>query len=71
LVRKLVGAFLLLASVMLLGWGVETQDSLGSKMWMFFSNAPTNRTIWHVLAGAACLSVGLGLLALPRTTPEE
>ncbi len=69
--RKSAGAILLLASVILLGWGVDARDSLGSGRSTFPGSAPTNRTIWQVLAGAVCLSVGLGLLALPGTKPEE
>jgi len=70
-VRKWVGAFLIIASIVLLGWGVEAPDSLGSRMSAFLSSAPTSRTIWHVLSGAACLSVGLGLLALPTPRAEN
>jgi Protein of unknown function (DUF3185) len=71
LVRKLVGAILLVASVILLGWGEDAGGSLGSRVSLFLSSAPTHRTIWHVLLGAACLSVGLGLLALPSPRSEE
>ena len=70
-VRQIVGVLLLLASVILLGWGVEAQDSLGSRISVFLSTAPTNRTIWHVLTGAGCLSVGLGLLTLPKLRAEK
>jgi hypothetical protein len=71
-VRRVIGALVLLVvSIILLGWGVETRDTLGSRMSMVLSTAPADRTIWHVLAGAGCLSIGLGLLAFPRPRPES
>ena len=61
--NKPVAAALLVAGLLLLAFGMNASDSLGSTFTRFFTGAPTDRTIWFLLAGAVASVAGLaGLL---------
>ena len=59
---KAIGAALIVVGILLLVWGVNASDSLGSGISRIFRNTPTDRTIWLLVGGAAAGAAGLYLM---------
>ena len=59
---KAIGAALIVVGILLLVWGVNASDSLGSGISRIFRNTPTDRTIWLLGGGAAAGAAGLYLM---------
>ncbi|MBI5422575.1 MAG: DUF3185 family protein [Opitutae bacterium] len=57
--NKPFSAALLVIGCILLIYGLSSADSLGSQFSRFFTGAPTDKTIWLLIAGAAAAVVGL------------
>lgn len=64
--HRLFGLILLVLGTVLLVWGLDASHSVGSQISKVFSGAPTEKSIWLVIGGAAAGLVGLGLLVIPR-----
>ncbi len=62
--NKLISAALLAAGVVLLIFGFNASNSLGSDISRVFTGSPTDRAVW-MLVGGAVLSVA-GLVGLLR-----
>ena len=52
--------------VVLIVFGMNASASLGSRLSELFTGAPSDRTIWLLLAGVAAAIIGLGLLLAGR-----
>lgn len=61
---KMISVGLLAAGIVLLIFGMNASNSLGSDISRFFTGAPTDKTVW-MLAGGALLSV-IGAIGLLR-----
>ena len=67
---KVLFLVLIVVGVMLLIYGIRASDSLGSDISRFFTNSPTDKAIWMLIAGVALGLIGLmGLLRGSRATP--
>jgi len=51
---------LLVAGIVLIGYGITASDSLGSDFSRFFTGSPTDKTIWLLLAGIVATVIGAG-----------
>ncbi len=58
--NKIVSLALLIAGIILIGYGFSASDSIGSSFSRFFTGSPTDRTIWFLLGGIAAAAVGAG-----------
>lgn len=57
--RSLLSVLLLIAGGVLLYFGVQASNSLGSEIKEFFTNSPSNRAIWFLLTGTILAIAGL------------
>lgn len=58
--NKLVSLVLLAVGVMLIIYGVNASESIGSGFSRLFTGAPTDKTIWLLLGGVVLAAIGLG-----------
>ena len=63
--NRALGVGLLVVGIILLVFGFQANDSIGSSFSKFFSGNPTDKTIWFLVGGAAAAVVGLIMAALP------
>jgi hypothetical protein len=61
-----IGIALLVVGVVLIIFGMNASASLGSRLSELFTGAPSDRTIWLLLAGVAAAIVGLGMILAGR-----
>jgi hypothetical protein len=64
--NKLVSLALLIGGIVLIIYGLNASDSLGSSLSRFFTGNPTDRTIWLLLGGI--VATGVGATGLMRGT---
>ena len=64
--QRIVGIALLVVGVGLIIFGMQASASLGSRLSELFTGAPSDRTIWLLLAGVAAALLGIGLLLAGR-----
>jgi LPXTG-motif cell wall-anchored protein len=64
--QSIVGIALLVVGVVLIVFGMQASASLGSRLSELFTGAPSDRTIWLLLAGVAAALLGIGLLLTGR-----
>ena len=60
--NKALGIALLIVGVILLVWGVNASESVGSEISKTFTGSPTDKSIWLVIGGVVSGITGLGLL---------
>lgn len=60
--NKAIGIALLVVGVILLIWGINASDSIGSQISETFTGKPTDKSIWMIIGGVASGITGLGLL---------
>lgn len=56
---KLIGLLLVVVGAVLLYWGYETQESVGSQVTELVTGTPSDKAMWLLLGGAGCIVVGL------------
>ena len=61
-----IGIALLVVGVVLIIFGMQASASVGSRLSELFTGAPSDRTIWLLVAGVAAAIVGVGLLLAGR-----
>jgi hypothetical protein len=67
--NKLISLTLLAGGVVLIIYGVNASDSIGSGFSRFFTGSPTDKTIWLLIGGIAASVVGAaGLLRGAKNT---
>ena len=64
--HSVIGIALLVVGVVLIIFGMNASASLGSRLSELFTGAPSDRTIWLLLAGVAAAIVGLGIILAGR-----
>jgi len=64
--QSVVGIAFLVIGVVLIIFGMQASASLGSRLSELFTGAPSDRTIWLLVAGVAAAILGLGLLLVGR-----
>jgi LPXTG-motif cell wall-anchored protein len=64
--QSVVGIVLLVVGVVLMIFGMQASASVGSRLSELFTGAPSDRTIWLLVAGGAAAILGLGLLLVGR-----
>lgn len=57
--NKMVSLVLIVVGVVLIVLAVIAMDSFGSDVSRFFSGAPTDKSIWMLIAGVLATTVGL------------
>ena len=60
------GIALLVVGVVCIVFGMQASASLGSRVSELFTGAPSDRTIWLLVAGVAATIIGLGMLLAGR-----
>ncbi len=61
--RKMISSALLVVGILLLYFGYQEYQSLGSEVEEFVTGSPSNNAIWFLVGGAAAAIAGLvGLL---------
>lgn len=63
--NRFVPLFLLIAGAMLLAFGISAAESMGSEISEIINGAPTDKSIWLILAGIAGILLG-GIALLRR-----
>ena len=63
---SVVGIALLVVGIVLIVFGMNASASLGSRVSELFTGAPSDRTIWLLVAGVAAAIIGLGMLLAGR-----
>jgi hypothetical protein len=58
--NKLISLALLAGGITLIVYGVNASNSLSSDLSRFFTDSPTNKTIWLLIGGIVATSLGLG-----------
>jgi LPXTG-motif cell wall-anchored protein len=64
--QSVVGIALLVVGVVLMIFGMQASASVGSRLSELFTGAPSDRTIWLLIAGVAAAILGLGMLLVGR-----
>jgi hypothetical protein len=57
--NKMISLVLIVIGAMLIVWGVAAMDSFGSDVSRFFTGAPTDKSVWMLIAGVLVAAVGL------------
>ena len=57
--NKLVFLALLVGGVLLLIFGINASNSVGSDVSRFFTGSPTDKAVWMIIGGAVAIVVGL------------
>ena len=65
---RLAGIILLVLGVILLIYGVNASQSIGSDIKKFFTGTPTNTAVWLVVGGAVSLVAGIVMAVMPSRT---
>lgn len=65
--NKAIGIALLVVGVILIAYGLNASDSVSSGVSRAFTGAPTNKTLWFLLGGAASAIVGAVLTLRPSS----
>lgn len=58
--NKLISLALLTGGVVLIIYGVNASESVGSDISRLFTGAPTDKTLWLLIGGVLMAAVGLG-----------
>ena len=60
--NKAIGIALLVVGVILLVWGINASESVGSEISKTFTGSPTDKSIWLIIGGVVSGITGVGLL---------
>jgi hypothetical protein len=64
--NRMAGIIVLVVGIVLVGWGLNSSDSLGSRISRVFSDTPTDRTIYLVVGGALMTAAGASMIWYPK-----
>jgi hypothetical protein len=62
---RIAGIVVLGVGLVLVIWGLNASDSLGSGISRIFTGGPTRRTIWLLIGGGLLCAAGLGSIFFP------
>jgi hypothetical protein len=57
--NKIISLALLVGGIVLIIYGINASDSIGSSFSRFFTGSPTDKTMWLIIGGTAASVVGL------------
>lgn len=60
--NKLLSLALLVGGILLIVYGVNASNSIGSDFSRLFTGSPTDKTVWLLLAGIVLAALGAGAL---------
>ncbi len=67
--NKIVSLALLIGGIVLIVYGINASNSVGSSLSRTFNGAPTDKTLWLLIGGGVAALVGLaGVLRGSRTS---
>ena len=58
--NKVVSLALVIGGIVLIAYGINASDSIGSDVSRFFTGNPTDKTIWFLLGGIVAVAIGGG-----------
>lgn len=61
--NRTVSLAFLVTGIALIVYGLMALDSIGSSFSRFFTGSPTDKTMWLLIGGAVCATVGLAGVA--------
>lgn len=61
--NKFLGPALIVAGVLLFGFGMSAADSIGSTISRAFTGSPTDKALWLLIGGAVSAVTGLVMTA--------
>ena len=64
--RVFMGAALAILGVVLVIFGLDANDSVGSRLSKLFTGSPTDKTIWLLVGGTLAVITGLALAFTPH-----
>ena len=64
--RKYVGAALIVVGIVLAAYGLDSSDSLNSRMTRLFSAGPADGATWLLIGGILSVFIGLAMAAHRR-----
>jgi hypothetical protein len=67
--NKPVSLALLVGGIVLLIYGANASDSVGSGFSRFFTGSPTDKTMWLIIGGAVAAALGVAGLIRGSKTP--
>jgi len=68
--NKIISLALLVGGIILIIFGANASDSIGSSFSRFFTGSPTDKAMWMLIGGAAAAIVGAaGLVLRGSKTP--
>jgi len=57
--KTIISLILLVGGILLILFGIQASESLGSDVSRFFSGAPTDKAIWMLIGGTLATVAGL------------
>ena len=69
--NNMLGLALVAVGIVLLIMGISAADSISSSFSRFFTGNPTDRSIWLMLGGVACIIAGGGGFLYFRGSPKR
>lgn len=60
---------LLIGGILLLVWGFNASDSIGSSFSRFFTGNPTDKAMWLLICGGVAVAIGAGGLLFGGARP--
>jgi hypothetical protein len=67
--NKALSFALIVVGAILLIYGFNASESIGSEISEMFTGAPTDKTVWLLLGGIVAIALGIGGLAI-RSRPR-
>jgi len=67
--QRFIGLACLAIGIMLLIWGHNSQQSVGSQIKETVTGSPVDKAVYFYVGGALLCAVGLGSLAWPKRIP--
>lgn len=58
--NKILSLALLIGGIVLIVYGINSSESIGSDVSRFFTGSPTDRTIWLLIGGIVAAIIGAG-----------
>jgi hypothetical protein len=58
--NRLVSLTLLVGGIILLVYGLQASESIGSEFSRLFTGSPTDKTLWMLIGGAVAALLGAG-----------
>ncbi|MBK9990725.1 MAG: DUF3185 family protein [Verrucomicrobia bacterium] len=65
--NKIISLALLVGGIVLIVYGINASDSLGSDFSRFFTGSPTDKTMWLIIGGVVATAVGASGLVIGRS----